>query len=157
MHCWLTFMIDAQFATVEVILLTLQRFFKQLCNLQCRFVPDLVVIGLCSVCFIGGIPYITQVSDRGKSFICNTSYIFSWLSLTQGGIHLMHMIDYYVATIGVILLALTVGIATGMLYGAVRLARNVREMTAHSPSPILVLCWAGLTPILILVWPWSIL
>lgn len=63
----------------------------------------------------------------------------------------MHMIDYYVATIGVILLALTVGIATGMLYGAVRLARNIREMTAHSPSPILVLCWAGLTPILILV------
>ena len=60
--------VDAQFATVEVILLTLQRFFKQLCNLQGRFVPDLVVIGLCSVCFIGGIPYITQVSNRGQSF-----------------------------------------------------------------------------------------
>jgi len=119
--------LDTQFATVEVILLTLQRFFKQLCNLQGRFVPDLVVIGLCSVCFIGGIPYITQ-----------------------GGIYLMHMVDYYVATIGVILLAFTVGIATGVLYGAVRLARNVREMTAHSPSPILVLCWAGVTPILIM-------
>ena len=63
----------------------------------------------------------------------------------------MHMVDYYVATIGVILLAFTVGIATGVLYGAVRLARNVREMTAHSPSPILVLCWAGVTPILIMV------
>jgi len=119
--------LDTQFATVEVILLTLQRFFKQMCNLRGRFVPDLVVIGLCSVCFIGGIPYITQ-----------------------GGIFLMHLADYYVATVGVILLALTVAIATGVLYGAGRLARNVREMTAHSPSSFLVVCWAGVTPMLIL-------
>ena len=38
-----------------------------------------------------------------------------------------------------------------MLYGAVQLARIVREMTAHSPSPILVLRWTGVMPILIMV------
>ena len=71
--------------------------------------------------------------------------------MMQGGIFLMHLADYYVATVGVILLALTVAIATGVLYGAGRLARNVREMTAHSPSSFLVVCWAGVTPMLILV------
>ena len=63
----------------------------------------------------------------------------------------MHLTDYYVATVAVILLALIVAISTGVLYGGGRLARNIREMTAHSPSPLLIVCWAGVTPIFILV------
>jgi hypothetical protein len=63
----------------------------------------------------------------------------------------MHLTDYYVATVAVILLALIVAFSTGVLYGAGRLARNIREMTAHSPSPLLIICWAALTPLIILV------
>lgn len=63
----------------------------------------------------------------------------------------MQLTDYYVATVAVILLALIVAFSTGVLYGAGRLARNIREMTAHSPSPLLIVCWAGVTPMLILV------
>ena len=63
----------------------------------------------------------------------------------------MHLTDYYIATVAIILLALIVAFSTGILYGANRLARNIREMTAHSPSPLLIVCWAGVTPILILV------
>lgn len=63
----------------------------------------------------------------------------------------MHLTDYYVATVAVILLALIMAFSTGVIYGAGRLARNIREMTAHSPSPVLIICWAGITPMLILV------
>lgn len=63
----------------------------------------------------------------------------------------MHLTDYYVATVAVILLALIVAFATGVLYGASRLARNIREMTAHRPSPLLIICWVALTPLTILV------
>lgn len=65
----------------------------------------------------------------------------------------MHLTDYYVGTVAIIVLALTLVVSTGMLYGAGRLSRNIREMTAHSPSPLLVACWAFFTPVLILVCP----
>jgi Sodium:neurotransmitter symporter family len=75
-----------------------------------------------------------------------------FLPLTvQGGIYLMQLTDYYIVTVGVILLAFIEALSTGIRYGAARLARNVREMTGHSPSPFLVVCWAGVTPMLILV------
>ncbi|XP_046646776.1 sodium- and chloride-dependent betaine transporter-like isoform X1 [Daphnia pulicaria] len=124
--------LDTQFATVEVVQLTLHRFFKQFCNKKSGLMPDLVVIGMCMVCFVGALPYITQV------------HYF------PGGIYLMHLTDYYIATVAVTLLALIVAFSTGVLYGAGRLARNIREMTAHSPSPILIICWAALTPLIIL-------
>lgn len=117
-----------QFATVEVVLLTLQRFVKQCCNSEKPIVPDLVVIAMCVTSLVGALPYVTQ-----------------------GGIYLMHLTDYYIATVALILLALIVVFCTGVLYGSRRLARNIREMTAHRPSPILVVCWAGVTPVLILV------
>lgn len=119
--------LDTQFATVEVVLLTLHRFTKQFCNKKAVLMPDLVVVGMCMACFVGALPYITQ-----------------------GGIYLMHLTDYYVATVAVILLALIVAFATGVLYGASRLARNIREMTAHRPSPLLIICWVALTPLTIL-------
>lgn len=63
----------------------------------------------------------------------------------------MHLLDYYVATVGIVLLALCEVFSVGILYGAGRLGRNIREMTAHSPSPILMICWAGVAPAIILV------
>ena len=51
----------------------------------------------------------------------------------------------------IILLALGVSVATGVFYGAGRLARNTREMTAHSPSPVLIACWAGVSSVIIAV------
>lgn len=77
--------------------------------------------------------------------------IFCCCFFQQGGIYLMHLTDYYIATVAVTLLALIVAFSTGVLYGAGRLARNIREMTAHSPSPLLIICWAALTPLIILV------
>ena len=117
-----------QFATAEVVLLTLHRFVKQCFNNEKPIVPDLVVIVMCVASFAGALPYVTQ-----------------------GGIYFMHLTDYYVATVALILLALVVVFSVGTLYGSRRLARNIREMTAHRPSPLLVFCWAGATPVLILV------
>ena len=48
----------------------------------------------------------------------------------------MQLTDYYIVTVGVILLAFIEALSTGIRYGAARLARNVREMTGHSPSPV---------------------
>ena len=139
--------LDTQFATVEVVRLTLQRLAKQCCGLSSgkvgrgstsgsvkggssSWAPDVVVVSMCLACFVLSIPYVTQ-----------------------GGIYLMQLTDYYVCTLAITLLALIVSVSTGLLYGAGRLARNVREMTAHSPSPILVACWAVIAPFLILaVW-----
>ena len=55
-----------QFATVEVVLLTLHRFVKQFCNKTGGLIPDIVVIAMCLTCFIGAIPYITQVNNKLK-------------------------------------------------------------------------------------------
>lgn len=141
--------LDTQFATVEVVRLTLQRLVKQCCGLPSGFVrgstrgstkgsikgsgswvPDVVSICMCLSCFLGAILYITQ-----------------------GGIYLMHLTDYYVCTLAITLLALIMAASVGILYGAGRLARNVREMTSHNPSPFLVACWAAIAPVLILaVW-----
>lgn len=113
---------------MEVALLTLQRFARQCFGSEKTIVPDLVVVVMCAASFLGALPYVTQ-----------------------GGIYLMHLTDYYVATVALILLALVVVFSVGTLYGSRRLARNIREMTAHRASPLLVFCWAGVTPVLILV------
>lgn len=79
--------LDTQFATVEVVRLTVQRFVKQCCGTGhrqpgksssqsaqtdggSRCVPDLVAVSMCLVCFIGSIPYVTQVIrwDNGPLF-----------------------------------------------------------------------------------------
>ena len=61
------------------------------------------------------------------------------------------MTGYFVGTAATILLALIVSISNGILYGAGRLSRNIWEMTAHSLSPLLVMCWAAVTSLLISV------
>lgn len=50
-----------QFATVEVVRMTLQKFIKQSFNKAGGWVADLVAIALCLACFIGSFPYIAQV------------------------------------------------------------------------------------------------
>jgi len=57
----LTIHVFFQFATVEVVRMTLQKFIKQSFNKAGGWVADLVAIALCVACFIGSFPYITQV------------------------------------------------------------------------------------------------
>lgn len=67
--------LDTQFATVEVVRSTLIRFAKQvlgthpastkggdkMSSKSSRCLPDLVAVSICLFCFLGAIPYVTQV------------------------------------------------------------------------------------------------
>ncbi|KAK8736394.1 hypothetical protein OTU49_004974 [Cherax quadricarinatus] len=124
--------LDSQFATVEVIITSLQDGFPKLIRKYLKHHEILVLV----VCFI--------------------SFLFGLPNVMQGGIYFFQLIDYYAAAVSLMYLAFFEVAAIAWLYGAGRLAKNVREMTGRLPSRYFRFCWCLASPLLILaIWVFS--
>ncbi|KAK6190230.1 hypothetical protein SNE40_002149 [Patella caerulea] len=118
--------IDSQFASVEVIVTYIQDHFGT--QVQKYFKrKEFLVIGVCFVSFLFGLP-----------------------NLSQGGIYFFQLIDYYAAALSLMILAFFEVIAITWFYGARRLSSNIEEMTGRKPQLFFIICWYGLSPLLIL-------
>nr|XP_045582340.1 sodium- and chloride-dependent GABA transporter ine-like isoform X2 [Procambarus clarkii] len=124
--------LDSQFATVEVIITSLQDGFPKWIQKYLRHHEVLVLV------------------------VCLVSFFFGLPNVMQGGIYFFQLIDYYAAAVSLMYLAFFEVAAIVWFYGADRLARNVREMTGRLPSRYFRFCWYFAAPMLILaIWIFS--
>ncbi|KAL8571525.1 hypothetical protein ACOMHN_056820 [Nucella lapillus] len=117
--------IDSQFASVEVIVTTIQDHFSSAVRRYLRRKEALVGV----VCFI--------------SFLCGLP------NITQGGQWFFTLIDYYTAALSLMILAFFEVIAVSWFYGARRLSEDIQDMTGSKPHLFFVVCWYVISPVLI--------
>ncbi|XP_025089394.1 sodium- and chloride-dependent GABA transporter ine-like [Pomacea canaliculata] len=117
--------IDSQFASVEVIVTTIQDHFGDIVKKYLKH-KEVLVLLVCIVTFLFGLP-----------------------NITQGGVWFFTLIDYYAAALSLMILAFFEVIGITWFYGAKRLARDIRDMTGSAPNIFFIACWYIISPILI--------
>jgi len=116
--------LDSQFCMVEVVVTTLhdmesvRKFFKR---------KELLVMVVCLVSFILGIPYVTKA-----------------------GVYFFHLVDKYSSGISLMFVAFFEVLAICWIYGANTLAGNVRSMLGRGPPTLFLICWYFVSPVMIL-------
>lgn len=119
--------VDSQFAMVEVMVVSLMdnwgtsllQFFRR---------KELVVLAVCCVAFLLGIP-----------------------NVTQGGIYFFQLMDHYTAVVSLMFLAFFEVLAVCWFYGVRRLSANYKEMLGTEPNFFFKLCWWVVSPLLVTV------
>ncbi|XP_060703767.1 sodium- and chloride-dependent GABA transporter 1 [Hemiscyllium ocellatum] len=118
--------LDSEFAMVEVMVTSLLDAYQDWL-LKYLKRKEFVVLGVCVVAFLLGIP-----------------------NVTQGGIYVFQLLDHYTAQVSIVFLAFFEVVAVCCLFGISRLSRNIEEMLGTKPNIYLRVCWL-LSPILILI------
>lgn len=85
-------------------------------------------------------------------FFCLTCFFGQFIMVTEGGMYVFQLFDYYACN-GTCLLFLSVfeSLTMGWIFGADRLFDIIEDMTKSRPNYIFMLCWKYLTPLVSLV------
>lgn len=119
--------LDSQFANVEVGVTFLKDAFG---TKILRFLKheELLVLIVCIICFLLGLPHITQ-----------------------GGIYVFQLMDHYTAVVSLVILAFAEVVSVCWIFGARNLSTMVKKMLGSNPSLYFRVCWWFLSPVLVLV------
>ncbi|XP_064841632.1 sodium- and chloride-dependent GABA transporter 2-like [Oncorhynchus masou masou] len=122
-----------------------------LLGLDTQFVSMEVVMTSVSDLF----PTVLRRTGRRELFLlffCLTCFFFQLIMVTEGGMYVFQLFDYYACN-GTCLLFLSVfeSLAMGWIFGAERMCGVIEDMTGMRPNPIFKLCWLYLTPLVSLV------
>ncbi|XP_043205803.1 sodium- and chloride-dependent GABA transporter ine-like isoform X2 [Amphibalanus amphitrite] len=126
--------LDSQFATLEVVITSLQDGYSGLVK---RYLKrhELLVLVICLLSFGLGLPYVTQ-----------------------GGMYVFQLMDYNVTNTSLILLALFEVVTLAWVYGTERLNQDFLAMTGKRFSNYFIVCLKFLAPLLILaIWVFSLI
>ena len=126
--------VDSQFAMVEVIITSLKDAYG---NIIEKYVKrhELLVFLVCAVSLLCGLPH-----------------------MFQGGIYFFTILDYFASAISLMYIALFETITIVWIYGTKRLSANIEEMTGKKPHKIFQICWAIVSPLLIIIlWVFSLM
>ncbi|XP_045475441.1 sodium- and chloride-dependent GABA transporter ine isoform X2 [Harmonia axyridis] len=117
--------LNSQFATVEVVVTSIQDGFPVWIknHLMCH---EILVLVVCLISAVFGLPYVTK-----------------------SGIYFFQLMDHYTATISKMYLAFFEIVAIAWVYGGRRLGRNVKTMTGKHPGWYFKFCWVIATPLMI--------
>ncbi|XP_064606661.1 sodium- and chloride-dependent GABA transporter 1-like isoform X2 [Liolophura sinensis] len=89
---------------------------------------------------------------RRKMFIavtCLLSYLVGLSIVTQGGIYVFQLFDWYAGSrICLLFVVFFESVAVGWFYGAERFYQNIEQMIGFRPSPIFKYCWIVTTPLI---------
>uniref|UniRef100_A0A8C3P3B4 Transporter n=1 Tax=Cyanoderma ruficeps TaxID=181631 RepID=A0A8C3P3B4_9PASS len=132
---------------------------------SCLFFLMLIFLGLDSqfVCvesmvtaIIDMFPGVFRKKGRRELLILAIAvmcYLLGLLLVTEGGMYIFQLFDYYAAS-GTCLLFLAVFevVCIGWVYGANRFYDNVEDMIGFRPWPLIKICWLVFTPGLCLAW-----
>ncbi|XP_037642349.1 sodium- and chloride-dependent GABA transporter 2-like isoform X1 [Sebastes umbrosus] len=103
---------------------------------------------------------VTSISDMYPSFfltghrrkllllvICGVSFIIGLCFVTEGGIYLFQIFDYYACSgTPLVIFAILESICIGWVYGADRYYNNITDMIGYRPMPYMKYCWKYITP-----------
>ncbi|XP_070201024.1 sodium- and chloride-dependent glycine transporter 2-like [Littorina saxatilis] len=82
----------------------------------------------CVVCFLLGLPFVTQ-----------------------GGIYIFQLVDWFIATLSVLLISLLQCIVIAWVYGADRFGADIEMMLGRRPPMYMKILWCFVTPLVLLV------
>ncbi|KAM9311362.1 sodium- and chloride-dependent GABA transporter 2 isoform 1-T1 [Gastrophryne carolinensis] len=79
--------------------------------------------------------------------VCIFSFLIGLIMLTEGGMYIFQLFDYYAAS-GTCLLFVAIfeALCIGWVYGADNFYDNVEHMIGYRPLPIIKYCWRFVTP-----------
>uniref|UniRef100_A0A8C4SV92 Sodium- and chloride-dependent GABA transporter 2-like n=1 Tax=Erpetoichthys calabaricus TaxID=27687 RepID=A0A8C4SV92_ERPCA len=116
--------LDTQFMTVEIIMATTTDLFAHLLQKERRLQALLLLI-------------------------CIFSYLLGLPMLTEGGIYIFQIIDYYGCSGTCFLfIAIFQSIGIGWIYGADRFFDNIEDMIGYHPGYFIKCCWSFFTPVI---------
>ncbi|XP_077361471.1 sodium- and chloride-dependent GABA transporter 2-like isoform X2 [Festucalex cinctus] len=116
--------LDSQFVGLECLMTSLVDLYPS--YLRQGYRRELVLLAICAVCCLLGLSLVTE-----------------------GGMYLLQLVDFYVCS-GTTLLLLSIcqSVSIAWVYGAERFYGNITDMIGYRPPPLMKLCWCYLTPCL---------
>ncbi|XP_069084237.1 sodium- and chloride-dependent GABA transporter 2-like [Pleurodeles waltl] len=79
------------------------------------------------------------------------SYLIGLIMLTEGGVYVFQLLDYYAASgMCLLFIAMFESICIGWVYGADKFYHNIEHMIGYRPLPLIKYCWQFVTPALCL-------
>ncbi|KAM8865278.1 sodium- and chloride-dependent GABA transporter ine isoform 1-T1 [Synchiropus picturatus] len=119
--------LDSQFGTVEVgVTFIKDAFGAKILRFSKR--EELLALTVCIICFLLGLPHITQ-----------------------GGIYIFQLMDHYTAVVSLVFLALFEVVSVCWIFGVRNLSNMVKKMRGSTPNFYFRFCWLILSPLLVLV------
>ncbi|XP_066559183.1 sodium- and chloride-dependent GABA transporter 2-like isoform X2 [Amia ocellicauda] len=114
--------VDSQFVGVETVLMAIVDSFPS--ALRRGYRRELLLLLLCAVRFLIGL-----------------------LMLTEGGIYVFQLVEYYACNgVSVLLIAICQTICIGWVYGTDLFFHNIEDMIGYRPWPLVGYCWLYITP-----------
>ncbi|XP_040027437.2 sodium- and chloride-dependent GABA transporter 2 [Gasterosteus aculeatus] len=122
-----------------------------LLGVDTRFVAMEVV----TTSIIDMFPKLMRRYGRRELFLllfCLTCFLFQLVMVTEGGMYVFQMFDYYACN-GACILFLCVfeTVALGWIFGAQRLCDIIKDMTGVHANPFFKFSWLYLTPVVLLI------
>ncbi|XP_066519463.1 sodium- and chloride-dependent GABA transporter 2-like isoform X4 [Hoplias malabaricus] len=125
----------------------------------CFFIM-IILLGLDSE-FVGLEALMTSITDMYPSFllmghrrkfllllICTMSFFIGLVMVTEGGLYIFQLFDYYACSgMTLLLFAILQSVCIGWVYGSDRLYDNIADMIGYNPMPVVKYCWKYITPV----------
>ncbi|XP_055018175.1 sodium- and chloride-dependent GABA transporter 2-like [Boleophthalmus pectinirostris] len=123
----------------------------------------IILLGLDSE-FVGLEALVTAISDLYPSYfhvghrrkflllsICVISFFIGLVMVTEGGLYIFQLFDYYACSgMTLLLFASLQSICIGWVYGADRFYDNIEDMIGYRPLPFIKYCLKFVTPVICL-------
>ncbi|XP_060600732.1 sodium- and chloride-dependent GABA transporter 1-like isoform X2 [Ruditapes philippinarum] len=93
-----------------------------------------------------------------SAIACFIEFLLGLPLITEGGIYVLQIIDWYCASFSLMLISFTECVAIGWVYGVDRFYRDIELMIGYQPNGMWKVAWKYVTPLVILfVWLFSII
>uniref|UniRef100_A0A671N7U1 Transporter n=1 Tax=Sinocyclocheilus anshuiensis TaxID=1608454 RepID=A0A671N7U1_9TELE len=120
----------------------------------------IILLGLDSE-FVGLESLMTAITDMNSNYflqghrrklflllICVGCFLIGLLMVTEGGLYIFQLFDYYSCSgMTLLLFAIAQSICIGWFYGADHLYENIVDMIGYRPLTLMKYCWKYITPI----------
>lgn len=94
---------------------------------------------------------------RFTALMCFIEFLLGLPCITQGGIYILQIMDWYCATFSLMLLSLTECVVIAWIYGVDRFYKDIELMIGYKPSIWWKICWKYITPTMIIfIWLFSV-
>ncbi|TWW62032.1 Sodium- and chloride-dependent GABA transporter 2 [Takifugu flavidus] len=127
------------------------------------FFVMIILLGLDSQ-FVGLEAVMTAISDMYPSFfhvghrrkilllaICVVCFFIGLSMVTQGGLYIFQLFDYYACSgMTLLLFAILQSVCVSWIYGADRFYENIEDMIGYKPFPLIKYCLKFITPLVCL-------